>query len=47
MQYGLKYIIWRTIFRLTPARWIVAGCNGWHTLRGRIGEWITRKFAGA
>lgn len=44
---AVKYLCWRTIFRLTPAKWIAAGCNGWQTWRGKFGEWVTVKFGNA
>jgi len=43
----MKYLLWRTLFRATPAKWIVRGCNGWATRRGRFGQWVTEKFAEA
>ena len=43
----MKYIIWRTLFRLTPAGWICEGCNfhlynqAW---RFRWGRFVTEKY---
>jgi hypothetical protein len=43
----LGRLFWRTVFRATPAKWIVEGCNDWQTFRGRLGKWVATKFAEA
>ena len=39
--YGM---LWAWPFRLTPARWVCAGCSGWGTLRGRWGAFVACQY---
>ena len=39
--YGM---VWYWPFKLTPSKWICWGCNGWDTLRGKWGAFVTSQF---